>query len=303
MGCTEAKKAECRATGRVCNPKSGQCKIAESDKKKKSSGRKSSGRKSAGRKTGGKRVIPTSLVAQAVMANVGTATMGSLQKGRSRKLGAGMGTMIEKTRRAAGAASGGSGGCKPCPATRPIQDKATCKCYKEGSAAGRKAGICPPKMVKGRIVHYVYATTPSGQQRCLKAGGPTAKALLGKAACPPGKVMVRYQARVPASKMPGSRMKAVTASRCVNPTGRYSSLKSCTTDKVLAMVPTKAGPQRRCVLPKTAAAKGYSVVRQGDQAPLPFRGGRSGYRAPMSFASRQAGFPKRATKKKRATRK
>jgi hypothetical protein len=123
-GCNEAKKAECRALGKVCNPKSGRCKEpAKGGKKAKSASpmnvdrtakRKRSGSASSSSAAAKRRKMSpaarvrsaarvplpsTSLVAGAVLDQVGPATQASLvHKGHSQKLGAGLPTLVDMTK-------------------------------------------------------------------------------------------------------------------------------------------------------------------------------------------------------------
>lgn len=247
--------------------------------------------------------IPTSLAVDAIMANVGSQTEASLvSKSRSSKLGAGLPTLVSMTKSKASTMSGmaprkrrqtrtrkpaarrngqgykvnwsgsglpsvGGGGCvKTCPPKRPVLHKETCKCYANGSAALRKMGVCTPRVNKqGKVIETVYAFV-DGKHRCLKAGGSTAKAKLsGKDSCPVGKVLKRYTAMVPQKVNGVWTQVARPATRCVKAVGEF---KDCPVNQVLVQVPGRgalAGKSKtqRCVLPKTAAKKGYEVVRRG----------------------------------------
>lgn len=157
-----------------------------------------------------------------------------------------------------------SGECVPCQnPRRPIQDKATCKCYAEGSDAARRAGICLPRTGTRNGRPYTYETVPVPNKRggisCVKAGGSKAKATLGGVkACPEGKVLKKYRTRVPTGD---GMMRAVEATRCVKAVG---AMKDCPTNQVVALVPhPREGDQRRCVLPATASKKGYRVLKAG----------------------------------------
>lgn len=310
-GCTESRKAECRAQGKVCNPKSGRCKVPEAAKtaskgKKRAGSRPStprSGKRSRAASPG------TSLVQGAILEQVGTPTAMSLQlKRRSSKLDAGMPTLVDMTRaklrkvpargrkmparrrgvkpstrklesqrmtvameRAVRWASrirkpGLVGACKPCTnPKRPVQHKETCRCYAAGSAALRKQGVCAPKTVtrRGKTIteHYVHAVV-AGKHRCLKAGGQKAKQVLGAAGCPPGKVLKTVKRRNPRTGA------LVNGQQCVKAVGAY---KDCPANQVIVSVRASgvvAGRPwsrtvQRCVTAKTAAKKGYNVVRAG----------------------------------------
>lgn len=86
--CTEARKAECKSQGLVCNPKTGKCKKSETQKRKE---------KKAGRAAP---VPSTTDLAAGVLGVVGSETAASLvTKPKSDKLGAGMETMVSLTRK------------------------------------------------------------------------------------------------------------------------------------------------------------------------------------------------------------
>ena len=183
-------------------------------------------------------------------------------------------------------------GCRACanPA-RPVQDTKTCKCYAMGSDAARKLGICKPtklvinkKTGISKIVPLVYAKI-DGKHRCVAAGGSTAKKTLkDDRACPPGKIMKTVRKYSPATG------KYIDAKQCVKPKGME---KQCKVGQVLVsvpssgVVPAKDGrPAKRwsknivkCVTAKTAAQKGYFVLRQGTAPP------------PRARLSRSASFP------------
>lgn len=220
--------------------------------------------------------------------------MSLAEKGYSRKLGAGLTSMAQETRRrvtrTGRAAPRGRGrgrtqkysdtagrrtyrttdrlgACKRCPAAQPILDKSTCQCYTRDSDAARKQGICPDKRrSNGRIVHFVAALV-RGSHRCLIAGGKAAKQYLGNEACPPGKALATVRRSVPL--FPGSTQRTTkTIQQCVRPRGKYSRLKDCPQNQVLVEMPRMMG--RRCVMPSTATKRGYRFVSQGT---LPIRHG------------------------------
>lgn len=214
-------------------------------------------------------VPSTSLAQGAVLANVGPVTGLSLvEKRRSRKLMSGLQTLGEMTKRKVVRMSskrGAAGGqCRQCPKSQPIQDLATCKCYVQGSDAARHQGICNDRKVtrggKTTLVHYVAAKV-DGQVRCLKAGGKTARDVLGPAGCPPGRFLAPVKRSVPVE--PGSlRRKTVTVQQCVRPKGQYKRYKDCPAGQVLVKMPWNGG--NRCVLPETAAQHPrYKLVRRG----------------------------------------
>lgn len=313
-GCTESKKAECRAEGKVCNPKTGRCKVpakkasaAKKSPKRKSPKRASPKRSPSRRSRSPVRSPSTSLVAGAVLEAAPPRVQGSLmRKGRSRTLGgATMGELVDQTKkqvkkmrypqyrkkksnlmRVNWSASGIPSekrpykqrmqGCEgPCPTTKkgvkrvrvPNPKKGGCKCMSIDSRNARAAGICPMRKDRrtGQMVQTVaIKSKKDGAIRCVKAGGAAAKkAALGDRACPEGKYLKTYQARVPLGKgKTGTRI--VTAKRCVKAVGAN---KDCPSTQVLVEVMGKgvaAGRMiRRCVTPKTAAAKGYRIVARG----------------------------------------
>lgn len=193
--CTDAKKAKCRAEGKVCSKKSGQCKFSETAKR--------------ARKKASMAALPsTSMVVGAVLGNVGSPTAASLvSKRRSSKLGAGMATMVamtkdEVSRKRKRTSSGGSApkrrrtsqssrkmsarkmsarkmssrkmssrkmsssktsGGSQCGATCPPTAKGamrvrltgSCKCVVPGGKAAREAGVCLPRPLRTRT-GYMY---------------------------------------------------------------------------------------------------------------------------------------------------
>ena len=119
---------------------------------------------------------------------------------------------------------------------------------------------CPPKLDRtGKMAHYVAATV-GGKKRCLKAGGATAKRVLGAAGCPPDKVFL----------MSGGKM------RCVRAGGATAKAalgaKGCRAGQVLAegrktgVMPAKMGGHRydkivrMCLTPATAQRRGWRIV-------------------------------------------
>lgn len=156
-------------------------------------------------------------------------------------------------------------GAPPCPADKPYRSVKTGKCYAGATAAGRQAGVCPPKKDRtGKMVEYVAAVV-NGQHRCLKAGGATAKSVLGEKGCPAGKVLASVKVKLPGGKM-------TTGKRCVAPRGDYANKKKCLVGQVLAET-TRSGKTpdgkkwekrvRVCVTRETAMKKGYKVVSEG----------------------------------------
>lgn len=210
----------------------------------------------------------TSMVEGALMDNMGTPTMVSMvAKGRSDAYGAGMSSLVKATKKEYRKSSGKrtpGGPCSRCPASKPIQDPATCTCYVQNSAAARKKGICADRMVTykdgtTKLVHYV-AGVSKGQVRCLKAGGKTARKVLGNEGCPPGKFLAPVKRSVPVD-IGSDRRKTVTVQQCVRPKGQYKQFKDCPSNQVLVKMPRDGG--NRCVKPETARAKGYTFLRQG----------------------------------------
>lgn len=241
-------------------------------------------------------VVSTSLAQGAVLAQVGPRTGLSLvAKGSSRKVGAGLETLGEMTKREVarmssggkrmsaggkrvgwggkqggwgGKLSGPTGQCPRCPKSKPIQDLATCKCFVQGSDAARHQGICNDRKVtrngKTSLVHYVAARV-GDKVRCLIAGGQTARAVLGHEGCPPGKFLAPVKRSVPLR--PGSsRRKTVTVQQCVRPQGKYKSYKDCPSTQVLVKMPGDGG--NRCIMPETAAQHPeYKFIRRGTLPP------------------------------------
>lgn len=154
---------------------------------------------------------------------------------------------------------------KPCPPEKPFRSAKTGKCYAGATAAGRQAGVCPPKQDRtGKMTEYVAAVV-NGKHRCLKAGGAMAKKALGEKGCPSGKVLVNVKSKLPSGKV-------VEGKRCVAPRGEYASKKQCPVGQVLAETTRKgktpAGKPwkkrvRVCVTEATAKANGYKIVSQG----------------------------------------
>jgi hypothetical protein len=296
MGCTEEKRAICKAEGKVCNPRTGRCKVAEADKKASKKASTGKGKKAA--------VPSSSLAVGALMAQMGTQTnISMLEKGRSDKLGAGMDTMVEMVKakvvksgkksggkkksgskksggkkKSGSKKSGSKGGSKgskcgaPCALSKTgmIRVRTTsppCRCLVPNGRAARAEGICPAGKVAVTGVYKSGSRAGLQYTRCIKQGGSTAKRMLGQEGCPPGKVLKEY---VSASGM-------VTARRCVKASAR-SGQKNCPANQVIVEVrqsgrtPVLKSTRKsynydrmvlRCVLPKTAAMKGYRVVGQG----------------------------------------
>jgi len=154
---------------------------------------------------------------------------------------------------------------KPCPPEKPYRSAKTGKCYAGATAAGRQAGVCPPKMDRtGKMAEYVAAMV-GGKHRCLKAGSATAKKVLGEKGCPVGKVLVNVKSKLPSGQV-------VDAKRCVAPRGEYAAKKQCPVGQVLAETTrtgkTPAGKTwekrvRVCVTAETAKKKGYKTVSEG----------------------------------------
>lgn len=154
---------------------------------------------------------------------------------------------------------------KPCPPEKPYRSAKTGKCYAGATAAGRQAGVCPPKKDRtGKMAEYVAAVV-GGKHRCLKAGSATAKKILGEKGCPAGKVLVNIKSKLPSGKV-------VDAKRCVAPRGEHAGKKQCPVGQVLAETTrtgkTPAGKTwekrvRVCVTPETAQKKGYKIVSEG----------------------------------------
>lgn len=154
---------------------------------------------------------------------------------------------------------------KPCPPEKPFRSAKTGKCYAGATAAGRQAGVCPPKQDRtGKMTEYVAAVV-NGKHRCLKAGGAMAKKALGEKGCPSGKVLVNVKSKLPSGKV-------VEGKRCVAPRGEYASKKQCPVGQVLAETTRKgktpAGKPwekrvRVCMTEATAKANGYKIVSQG----------------------------------------
>lgn len=149
-----------------------------------------------------------------------------------------------------------TGPCKPTPKGTP-RVRIGGKCLATTGAAARAAGVCAPRRGKDGVVRQTVAvkTLRAGVpvNRCVVAGGQAARDLLrGNAACPTGKVLKKYMARIP-----GSTTK-VPASRCVKARGQY---KNCRVGLVIAHSTAVEG--RVCVKPETAAARGYKVLGKG----------------------------------------
>lgn len=216
---------------KVCG-KSGKCKISEADKKKK-------GTRKGGKGARKGKKVSDSAIASAVMRNVGTDTQVSLAtKRRSKKLGAGMETMVALTK---------------------------------DQMAMQK--VCRPRKGTKQGRPYTYETVPmerGGKIRCVKAGGKLAKEVLGTAGCPAGKVLKPFSRCLPDSrtstrqKHPQGLTKGKCKKgfveekyqRCVKAVRQY---KDCPANQVL--VEDRIG--RRCMLPSTAAKKGLAVISYG----------------------------------------
>lgn len=152
---------------------------------------------------------------------------------------------------------------KPCPPSRPFRSEKTGRCYAGSTAAGREAGVCPPKIDrKGQISEYVYAFV-NGKHRCLKAGGATARKHLGQKSCPQGKVLADVQYRLPPDET--GRVRTGISKRCVAPRGKYADLKRCEVGKVLVEARRGEHLVQTCVTERTAKLKGYKILARGDQ--------------------------------------
>lgn len=225
------------------------------------------------------------LAADAVLGVVGSQTGASLMSGeRSRKLDAGMGTLISMTKKEAAMAKRCKQSCKPTRTGNPrIRNKVSCKCLVPSGAAAKAKGICYPrkgsdgKMHDTVMVQGTYRTgARAGTQytRCVKAGGQTAKEQLRGDACGTGKVLKKYTTKVPdvygTPRADGSyRMRTVQASRCVKAVG---AMKDCPANQVIVQAPQRgtlpdgtpySTMAKRCVLPATAEKKGYRVLARG----------------------------------------
>lgn len=243
----------CRQEGKVCDRTTGRCRVAKGGKKKQNPS--------------------TSLVAGAVMGAVGSQTAASLASGRkSKKLGAGMATMVSLTRRKL---PGGSVSPSDRLLYKQFQSRELDRHFK-GITKVRGQKVCAPRKGKDGTVYEtvpktgVYATGKlAGQQytRCVKAGGAAAKEKRSDKACGAGQVLIRYTTTVPNKETGGKRV--VDATRCVKAQGKH---KDCFTDQVLvrAMASGRT-PQgkawskmvQKCMDPKAAAQRAYPVVRQG----------------------------------------
>lgn len=221
---------------------------------------------------------------------------------------------------------------KSCPADKPYRSQvAPFRCLKHGSVAARKQGICPPRTDKsGRLRQYVSVTVPGrspitgnivNKKRCVVAGGKLAKAALGSAGCPRGKVQAEVVKRVPqwtydkangmTYKTPKTNasgkqiVKTVKTLQCVRPRGKHAGKKLCPVGKVLASkrqrgtTPTGGSFNRqvtRCVKPATAAKSGYTVISSGT---LP---GRAYKRSKGARNLEKTRNPRLRSKKKKARR-
>jgi hypothetical protein len=176
---------------------------------------------------------------------------------------------------------------------KPDEKTKKCKCVAMGGRAAKDAGVCKPGTVP--VPGPVRKDGTRGM-KCVKAGGATAKKVLkSDKACPQGKTLAPYTATVPRlrKRADGTRevvgMMTKQTFRCVKAVG---DIKDCRQGLVLARVPHragsvtsptgkvsswKAGVSVRCVKPKTAAGKGYEVVRRGT-LPAP------AYRRPRGLA-------------------
>lgn len=246
-GCNDIKRQECKAQGKVCNPKTGLCKVSEAAKKAAKGKGKGPARPVLRRTPS---IVGTQTAVSAIIKNVGTSTAMSLAKGKSGRLGAGMASMVSMVKDRAGrsarathsgagkhygarkahthakathAAIARGGACtKTCPAKRPVLSKLSCKCYAAKSAAARKTGgVCLPRvgsdgrayetvLKKGTYSHGKHAG--KSFHRCVKAGSSTAKAALHTQGCPSGKVLVQAPRKVPQWTGPkGSRRRLTGA--------------------------------------------------------------------------------------------
>ena len=197
---------------------------------------------------------------------------------------------IKAARKPRAAAADSKAKCaQPCTKTKSgtvrVRNAASCRCLAVGGTGLKKQGVCGPKYEKLKskngtfrsgkmlynrvLVQTVYKSGPKAGQpmtRCIKAGGAVAKAALGNKACAPGKMLKRYTATVPDVEgtpvMRRGRLtyptKRVPATRCVKDAG----YKVCQPNQVLAMALFQGKPIKRCVTPKTAKKKGYSIVAQ-----------------------------------------
>lgn len=270
-----------------------------------------------------KRKMPStsSLVAgDAVLGVVGSQTAASLVSGRrSKKLQAGMDTMVsltkkkaramsrtsstassrkstatrKSTRSTASSKSRKSTGSRRSTATRKSTGsrRSTASRKSTGSrrkpAAAKKPKVCRPKQgtrthvykIKdrsGKVIStrrvrdkYVYETVAvtrkykSGPRTgrtyttCVKAGGSAAKNTLGTAGCPRGTTLRAYRQKVPVVRNGVKTHRIVDARRCVKARGQ---LKDCPANQVVVQKP---GVGKICVLPKTAAMRGYPVIKAG----------------------------------------
>lgn len=247
--------------------------------------------------------------ADAIMGVVGSQTAASLMSGRrSKKLGAGMATMVSMTKKKARQMSGtkmptrrtnGSASTllaerqfmptimdsRITALTRPkrVRKPSTMSGRKRRmSAAKKKDTVCRPKMGKDGTLYQTVMKTGTYQtgkrqgrpyNRCVKAGGQAAKDAMGIRGCPVGQVLKTYTTRVPVSRRKGdTRMKTVQAQRCIKAVG---AIKNCPSNQVIVQYRQtgRVGPAgqkrsydtlaKKCVLPATAAKKGYVVLGAG----------------------------------------
>lgn len=266
--------------------------------------------------------------ADAIMGVVGSQTAASLMSGRrSKKLGAGMATMVSMTkkkarqmsgtkmptRRTNGSSStllaerqfmptvmdsritaltrpkrGGGGGrnrrvnWSSSGLPRVYSKPSTMSGRKRRMSAAAKDKVCRPKMGKDGTLYQTVMKTGTYQtgkrqgrpySRCVKAGGQSAKDAMGIRGCPVGQVLKTYTTRVPVSRRKGdTRMKTVQAQRCIKAVG---AIKNCPSNQVIVQYRQtgRVGPAgqkrsydtlaKKCVLPATAAKRGYVVLGAG----------------------------------------
>ena len=142
--------------------------------------------------------------------------------------------------------------------------------------------VCRPVVGKDGKAHQTVlkvGTYQTGKRRglpyhrCVKAGGQAAKEVLGIKGCPTGQTLKTYTTRVPVSRQKGdTRMRQVKAQRCIKAVG---AIKNCPANQVIIQYRQKGrvGPRgqtkeyntvaKKCVLPSTAAKKGYQVLGVG----------------------------------------
>lgn len=314
--CTQSVKDQCKRQGKVCNPKTGKCKVSEKAKAAQKSAPRRGRSPSRGRSP---TPVGTQTAVSAIIKNVGTSTAVSLAKGKSKRLGAGMASMVSMVKERAGrstrAVHSGAGKhygarkahthakethrvaagktcTKTCPAKRPVLSKLSCRCYAPKSAAARKAGVCLPRVGKdGRRYETVLKKGTYGPgskmqgktyHRCVKAGSSTAKAALHTQGCPSGKVLVQAPRKVPQWTGPKGSRRRLTgpgATKTVM-TQRCIFPRGSKHDSIKDCPMDKVLAQmrggKRCVKRSTATAKGYPVVRAGTLPIKTFRVSRRG---------------------------